>query len=117
MALLLTEQDLRPQFKDPRFMDGALDAVQLVFAEYSRGETQQHPWVNLSWHGERGILRNWFSTSPANGGMLRIASALPGSAQARTPGSSSSSIARQDNSKHSCQTKSSTSSGPGPLLA
>lgn len=82
MALLLSERDLRPILRDPAFMDAAIGAVEAVFKEYAQKLTQQHPWTNLAWHADRGPLRLWFSSSPGNGGGLRVNSMLPGAGPA-----------------------------------
>jgi len=84
LAVLLTESQLRSVLHDPGFMAAAIAAVENVFKEYAQGQTQQHPWTNLAWHGERGPLRLWFSTSPENGGVLRVSTTLPGGAPANT---------------------------------
>ncbi|MEK7215264.1 MAG: ornithine cyclodeaminase family protein [Chloroflexota bacterium] len=82
MALLLSERDLRPILRDNAFMDAAIDAVEAVFKEYAQKLTQQHPWTNLAWHGDRGPLRLWFSSSPGAGGVVRVNSMLPGGGSA-----------------------------------
>ncbi|MSQ26778.1 MAG: ornithine cyclodeaminase family protein [Dehalococcoidia bacterium] len=82
MALLLSERDIRPVLRDIAFMDAAIDAVEAVFKEYAQKLTQQHPWTNLPWHGDRGPLRLWFASSPGVGGAVRVNSMLPGGGSA-----------------------------------
>lgn len=84
MAVLLSESQLRPVLHDPGFLAAAVTAVEGVFKEYAQGLTQQHPWTNLAWHADRGPLRLWFSTSPENGGVLRVNTMLPGGNPANT---------------------------------